>query len=300
MNCKKCGASLDNNSLFCTSCGYKIEKKSKGPLILIICIGAGLLLIAGIILLIVMFKGNTGGSSNGGYNPVDEPLPNWRYGKPLRDSDITEAQNALKPYEAQYNTTFEVIRYFYVPDEACDENTAYCKLESVYVISKDYPQSCFSFCIREEKYGCEKSRNATAYSDAVKEYESKVAFYELAEELGISYNYLYANFNYVKGNLGADIVINNKVSIAKAEEFLEKFIKKTNSSDYYFKVFYVGKGDHKKYKNFGNGSNGQGLGIVDQGAFYSSFGKYSIYTVRDEDAQIKLINPKEVESSYNY
>ena len=320
MYCKNCNNQISEGAKFCNHCGavvkasdpipfnptepvqtnnqiVKDKKNSKVPLIIGLIIG-GVLLFSIVIVLIIFLMARLGGNvtSLSSNDPKDEPLPYWVTEKnpdPLRDSDRILAESKLAEYSKENgNAKFKIARYFY---DDCYTETDVCTLSYVYVIPEEYPQVMFHYCINESKYGCELERNKTAYSDAVSEYKARIALYDLAEEMGLDTQLIYGHFNFFKGQLGADIVINNKISISDSEKLISKLVDKMNSKDYYIQVFYVGKGSNKEYKDESNG-----LGIVDLGAFCKRFGAYKIYTIKDEDGSIKLTNPKEVNSPFNY
>ena len=311
MYCKNCNNKLPEGAKFCNQCGTPVtinepvsssvkivseKKKNYAPLIIGL-ISGGILFLSMIIVLIIFLIPKSGGNpSTSSNDPKDEPLPYWVTEKnpdPLRDSDRTLAESKLSEYSKENdNAKFKIARYFY---DDCYTETDVCTLSYVYVIPEEYPQVMFHYCINESKYGCELERNKTAYSDAVSEYKARIALYDLAEEMGLDTQLIYGHFNFFNNQLGASIVINNKINISDSEKLISRLVDKMNSKDYYIQVFYVGKGSNKEYKD-----ESDGLGIVDQGAFCKRFGAYKMYTIKDEDGSIKLTNPKEVNSPLNY
>lgn len=278
MNCKKCGNLMSKEDAFCSECGNKVEKSSTIVIVIVSILGVLIIGILSIIFVPTLLSGKIGN------DPKDEPIPYWKKRhKPLKDSDVSEASSALQEFEKKYNTKFNVVGYLYLPTNECSLDSSKCVLESVYAYSDEYPQASFTYCIRESKYGCSISKNDTMYTNAIKNYEYKIKFYDIAEEMGIDTQKVYVHINYVNDQVGGEFMVHNSIDVSTIENWLSKFIEETNSDDYFFLVYTVGKGNNKEYKNYSDG-----LGPVDESKMKILFGNFKKYQAIKEKYPIQL------------
>ncbi len=274
MYCKNCGKSLNEKQNFCTNCGNKNEKlktainfdflKNKKVLAVIVLVGIILVIICGIKLVKVN-------------SPKYDPKPKWMVSSAKNPGDYSIAKNYIKEKEKEHNTKFHIMGYAY----HYYNTTREYELTTIYVYSDKYPQVYVSYCVNDEHCSIDKD----TYLNEIKSWEQKNLIYDIAKKLDIDTNKIavYVGITYTENSIHGDLLVNDSIDVETIEKLLSAVKEETNSDSVSFKVYFVEKGNNKKFKDYMNG-----LGVADESKLDLSFGNWKKYNTIMNGSNIKL------------
>jgi len=272
MHCTNCGNNLNKNQNFCSNCGTKNKRtklnfdllKNKKNLFGIILVGTVLL----ITFCITIFKTN---------NPKYDPKPKWMVASAKNSGDYSIAKKYIKEIEKEHNTKFHIMGYAYHYYNSTDTY----KLKTIYVYSDEYPQVYVSYCVNDEL--CETDEDT--YLNEINSWKHKNLVYDIAEKLDIDTNKIavYVGIASTENSIYGDLLVNDSIDLQTIEKLLSTVKEETNSDYLSFRVYFVEKGNNKKFKDYM-----QNLGVVDESKLDLSFGNWKKYNTVMNGSNIEL------------
>ena len=274
MYCKNCGTYLDESHIFCGNCGTEIEKikpkakfafiKNKKFLSVVIL----LISVLAIVFCAARFVKI--------YNPKYNPKPECMTADAKNPGDYGVAIRYTRELAKKHNTKFHIMGYAYF----YYNTTNTYDLMTIYVYSDEYPQVYVSYCVNP-KYG---STEEDTYLMQVQSWEQKNLIYDIAEDLDINTNKIavYVGITYTENIIYGDLLVNDSIDLKTIEKLVEEVKDETNSDSVTFKVYFVEKGNNKKFKDYMEGS-----GVSDELKPETSFGNWKKYNIVMDDDGIK-------------
>lgn len=272
MYCTNCGNKLNKNQKFCANCGTKNEQtklnfdllKNKKILLGIILVGIFLL----ITFCITIFNTN---------NPKYDPKPKWMMASAKNSGDYNTAKKYIKEIEKEHNTKFHIMGYGYHYYTLTDTH----ELMTIYVYSDEYPQVYVSYCVNEAHCSTDKD----TYLNKINSWKQKNLIYDIAKKLDIDTNKIavYVGITYTENSIHGDLLVNDSIDIKTIEKLLSVVKEETKVDTLSFKVYFVEKGNNKKFKEYM-----QGQGIIDESKLDLSFGSWKKYNTIMNGANIEL------------
>lgn len=208
-------------------------------------------------------------------DPKYDDKPKWMISSSKNYGDYDIAKEYIDGLENKHNTKFHIMGYGY----HYYNSTETYELSSIYVYSNEYPNVYVRYCVNDEF--CDANKDT--YLNEITSWKQKNYIYDIAEELDIDTKKIavYVGISYEENTISGDLLVNDSINVETIEKLLSTVKEKTNSDYLSFNVYFVEKGNNKKFKDYM-----RGLGVVDESKL--DFGNWEKYNTIMSGSNIKL------------